>query len=203
MNQSEERIKEESMTAEEFVKPVKEPRIVLMEDGTTVNFGIRANVISAYDTEEKLITFKVITGDIIAWPITDIDNLTEAQVTVYLYGLLSKVKTNLAPVKVPDLAKVIRDNIATINSGRFLVRGAGVDEDFELSLNQQAYALVLIKYQNKVEWSNLSDPAVIVAIQTIWDSKSTSEKNTIRKNPYFKLEKATLEQAKYGNFVNI
>jgi len=195
-------------------------RIIELENGEKVNFGARANLLSSFDTETNEITFKVATGEVIVWNITKIAGLDTAPLTeqvknFVLYGLLAKIKTNLAPVKLQEevdgevvnsLAEAIQAQIAILNTGRFAVRGSG-DDSVELSLDQKAFATaafrepifataVLLATEETTGWADLDAEATINAVSTLWDSYDTSTRNAIRKNPYFRLYKATLELSK-------
>jgi len=198
----------------------KASRIIELENGEKVNFGARANLLSSFDTETNEITFKVATGEVIVWNIADIAGLDVAPLTeqvknFVLYGLLAKIKTNLAPVKLQEevdgkvvnsLAEAIQAQVAILNTGKFSVRGSG-DDSVELSLDQKAFAVaaskepvfataVSLTTDETAGWADLDAEATINAVSTLWDSYDTSTKNAIRKNAYFRLYKATLELAK-------
>ena len=205
----------------------KEAKIIELETGEKVNFGTRSNLLSSFDTEANTITFKVATGEVIVWDVTTIadlavDALNEWTKTVVLYGLLAKVRTNLAPVKLQDevtaedgsvtvvnsLAEAIRKQVAVLTSGKFSVRGSG-DDSVELSLDQKAFATAVVKQapfatavgltaEDTAGWADLDAEATINAVSNLWDSFETSVKNAVRRNPYFKVEKALLEIAAIG-----
>ena len=205
----------------------KEAKIIELETGEKVNFGTRSNLLSSFDTEANTITFKVATGEVIVWDVTTIadlavEALNEWTKTVVLYGLLAKVRTNLAPVKLQDevtaedgsvtvvnsLAEAIRKQVAVLTSGKFSVRGSG-DDSVELSLDQKAFATAVVKQapfatavgltaEDTAGWADLDAEATINAVSNLWDSFETSVKNAVRRNPYFKVEKALLEIAAIG-----
>lgn len=199
-------------------------KIIELENGEKVNFGTRSNVLSSFDIETNTITFKVATGEVIVWDVTTIadlmiDGLNEYTKTVILSGLLSKVKVSLAPVKLQEevtaedgtvsvvnsLAEAIRKQVAILTSGKFAVRGLG-DDSVELSLDQKAFATAAVKQapfatavglaaEDVAGWEDLDSEATINAVSNLWDSFEIPVKNAIRRNPYFKVEKALLEIA--------
>lgn len=202
----------------------KQAKIIELETGEKVNFGTRSNLLSSFDTEANTITFKVATGEVIVWDVTTIadlavEALNEWTKTVVLYGLLAKVRTNLAPVKLQEevtaedgsvtvvnsLAEAIRKQITILTSGKFSVRGSG-DDSVELSLDQKAFATAVVKQapfatavgltaEDHAGWDDLDSESTINAVSNLWDSFETSVKNAVRRNPYFKVEKALLEIA--------
>lgn len=197
----------------------KVSRIIELENGEKVNFGTRANLLTSFDTESNTITFKLATGEVIVWDVTgvpglDVASLTELAKTVVLYGLLAKIKSNLAPVKLQEevegkvvntLADAIHSQVAVINTGKFAVRGSG-DDSVELSLDQKAFATAVAKEpvfagavsltaEDTAGWADLDSDATINAVSTLWDSYDVSTRNAIRKNPYFRVHKAQLEIA--------
>jgi hypothetical protein len=211
----------------------KADRIVEMFDGSKANFGTRANLLTSIDTDTNEITFKVFTGQILVWKPFEKEHFTPVSVlpeiirTVVLYGLLNKVKSNIAPVKLTETVEVkneagevveiktvdalyeaILSNISTIDEGKFSIRGTGSDEEFELTLDQKAYAMMVINHpelfknkQGSLDWNekNLASTEIIADVQATWDAKDRSTKNTIRKNAYFTLEKNKLQMAAIEN----
>lgn len=204
---------------DQVVAVEKVERIAALENGEKVNFGARANLLSSFDTEANTITFKVFTGEVIVWDVTSIvglsvEGLTELTKTVVLYGLLAKVRTNLAPVKLTEekdgvvthtLANTIKELVSIISSGKFSTRGSG-DDSIELTLDQKAFATAAFKEvafatavslsaDDVAGWGDLDSDETIKAVSELWDSFDTSSKNAIRKNPYFRIAKAMIEIA--------
>jgi len=175
----------------------KVTNIVEMSDGTTVDFGKRGTLVTSINLDSATIVFKMVTGAVINWQVEGVENLSDFQKKVYLYGLLSKIKSAMAPVAKEDLECFINKQIETINSGTFLVRAFG-DTVGEVKLTdiQKAYAIAKSK-QNPdfIHWANVDDVNVISEVSTDWKAKSTQEKNVVRRNPYVQLELSILGTA--------
>jgi len=195
-------------------------RVVALENGEVVDFGVRANLITSFDTATNEVVFKLFSGEVIVWDASkieglEVDSLNELAKTIILYGLLAKIKTNLAAIKlyedgedgeqVHSLANNINGQIKTINSGRFNIR-ATASTVAGLTLDQRAFATAVSKHDKFAEavsvkpevaskWVDLEDEDVIAEIISVWDTYTVSNKNTIRKQPYFRLEKVNLELA--------
>ena len=194
-------------------------RVVTLDNGEVVDFGVRANLITSFDTATNEVVFKIFSGEVIIWDTTvikdlDIESFSEFAKTVVLYGLLAKIKTNLASVKLYDevdgkkvhsLANSISGQIAIINEGKFSIRATNAPVA-GLTLDQRAFATAVSKHAKfaeavsiepevAAEWKNLEDEEVILAVIALWDTYTVSTKNTIRKQPYFTLEKSTLQLA--------
>jgi hypothetical protein len=199
-------------------KAVKQVRILPMDDGSNVNFGARANLISTIDVDNLVISFKIALdpiGKVITWALGEVVNTdAEGNVTgkpfeavatfpenfkkIFLYGLMERVKSSLAPVKLADLPTAIAKQIEAINKGDFIIRSVeGEDGEVALTKLQKAYATVksnpLYVTVAKPEWANVDDAATIADVLNFWEGLSASDKNNIRKNPYVKLEQAKLE----------
>jgi hypothetical protein len=165
-------------------KPKKEVRIVTLDDGTQVNFGARANLLSSIDLESSTIIFKIVTGKVINWVITEMDNLTPFQKTVFMYGLLEKVKTSLAPVKLAKLEEAIAKQIAAVTKGDFNIRSINTVGEVALSDLQKAYALAFSKqYPDKAKWADIDDVATIAEVLEVWENKTPVQRNAIRRHP--------------------
>ena len=163
-----------------------------------VDFGVRANVLVHTDLETKTISFLLFNGSKVDWVIEGIDGFTPFQVQVYLYGLAAKVKSSLAPLKdLTEIEVAIAKQIASIDSGVFILR-SGKDAVLSLSDIQQAYAAVKSSTPEFAHWADTTNPEVIKEVLDRWETFSTSEKNSIRKNAYVKLALANIrvEQVK-------
>jgi len=191
-------------------------RVVTLENGEVVDFGVRANLITSFDTATNEVVFKLFSGEVIVWNTTKIEDLAVESLsdfakTVVLYGLLAKIKTNLASIKlyeevdgkqVHSLANNINDQIAIINTGKFSIRATATTVA-GLTLDQRAFATAVSKHAKfadavscaEVEWADLEDEGVIASVISLWDSYTVSQKNVIRKQPHFRLEKSLLELA--------
>ncbi len=184
-------------TVEEVIKPTKTPAVVrnvAMQDGSVVNFGARANLLTA--TDGNTLTFNFSDGKQIKWDVPFVEGLTEFQQTVYLYGIAAKIKSSLAPVKFDDLEAAINKQIAAINEGNFSLRVAG-EASTSLDNWAIAYAIVKAKEADFSHWvvngEFNSTPEVVTEVATRWAGFSISEKNGLRKHAYIKLEKAKLD----------
>ena len=216
--------------AEETTKVV---RTVKMKDGTEQVFRDRQNIKTSFDVETNAIVFMIFSGETITWyPLelpfyAEVSNASEEVRKVVLFGLLSKIKSNIAPVKLYETVEVevgknedgtpikeqktvnalyeaVVNNIKSIQEGKFSVRGSASDDDLELTIDQKAYAILVVKYsqffptkQGTLEWTldNLDETAIILDIQAAWDAKTKVQRNTIKKDAYFGAEKGMLLRA--------
>ena len=195
-------------------------RIVTLANGEVVDFGVRTNLLTTADAESGIILFKLFSGQVISWDVNQVTGLEYASASdlakqVIQYGLLAKIKTNLASVMLQATAEDgsitfplfdnITKQIATLNEGSFLTRSSGSNVS-ELSLEQKAFAnavtkhhkfaeLVSLKAEDVATWVDTNTSAVITAISSLWVSYDTSVKNAIRKNAFFRHEKSLLEIA--------
>lgn len=167
----------------ETAKPKKEVRIVTMEDGTQLNFGTRANLLSSIDLETNTLTFKLVSGKIINWILQGVEGLTDFQRTVFLYGILEKVKTSLAPIKLPKIEEAIAKQIVAIEKGEFNIRSLSGSGEVTLTELQAAYAIALSKQSKaKAHWVNTTDVVTIQEVLSVWEGKSPAQRNAIRRN---------------------
>ena len=166
------------------VKNEKVLNIVTMSDGTQANFGARAKVLSAIGLEDKQITFRVADGSIINWSPKELDNLTDFQLPVFLYGLLERVKSGLSSTKGLDkVAEVINKQIEAIDGGEFNIRAVSSTGAVELTLLQQAYAIAMSMVEGgNPNWANVQDTAVIEEVLAVWENKTAVERNAIRRH---------------------
>lgn len=184
------------MSEVEVVESTKVERLVTLEDGSVVNFGARANVLVHSDSETKVITFALSNGKKIVWTAPEVEGLTPFQVQVYLYGLAAKVKSSLAPLKdLADIEAAIEKQIASIDSGVFILKSNGREAVAKLTNLQKAYASVKATTEGFESWANVDAPEVIEEVLTRWAAFTVSERNSIRKNAYVKLALAPLEAA--------
>ena len=183
--------------AKKTEKVEKVTNIVEMQDGTKIDFGKRGTLHTSVDLPTNTISFKMVTGDIINWVVPGTEGLTDFQKKVYLYGILSKIKTAMAPVDLKELKKFIEKQMEAINNGIFIVRAFGdTVREVKLTDIQKAYAIAKSK-QNPdfIHWGNVEDTSVIEQVSQDWEAKSTSEKNADKRNPYVQLELATMHIA--------
>jgi len=194
-NVEEQTITEEEVGTVEEVLTAVPARLVTLEDGSVVDFGVRANVLVDIDQETQTITFSLSNGRKISWVISGVESLSPFQIQVYLYGLASKVKSSLARFK--DLVEVeatIHKQIESINSGIFILR-SGKEASLSLTNLQKAYAIVKSQEEAFASWVNVDSEEVIKEVLTRWETFDTSAKNSLRKNAYIKLEVSKLEVA--------
>lgn len=197
-----ETVEEVVETTETAPKVEKKQRVVTMKDGSQVNFGVRGNVISSVDTETSTLNFKVITGDTITFDASGIegqpvDALTEFQKQVYLHGLLAKVKSSLAPIKVEDLVTAITKQLESLAKAEFNVRGAGSEVVTGLTILEKAYAIAKsARSTEHAHWADLDDAKTVEEVQAYFATLTPGEKNKLRANAYVKLELAKLEMEK-------
>jgi hypothetical protein len=186
---------EEQVVEEVVAEEVVAQRIITMDNGKAVDFGKRANVLVDID-QEGIITFSLANGKSVVWKVSDLDNLTPFQVQVFLYGLASKVKSSLAPIKELDaIEAVINKQIESINNGTFYLK-VGKEAVAKLTNLQKAYAIVKASTDvDFADWTDLTKVEVIEDVVARWEAFTTSEKNSIRKNAYVKLELAKLDIA--------
>ncbi len=178
----------------EVVEAPKVERLVTLEDGSVVNFGARANVLVHSDNEAKVITFALSNGKKITWAAPEVEGLTPFQVQVYLYGLAAKVKSSLAPLKdLADIEKAIAKQIASIDSGVFILKSNGREAVAKLTNLQKAYALVKSATTGFESWEDVDAAEVITEVIERWEALTVSQRNSIRKNAYVKLELARLD----------
>jgi len=172
---------------------VEVPRVVKMENGSIVDFGKRANLLIAVDG--SVVDFSLSNGKVITWAVQGIEAFTDFQKAVFTYGLVEKIKSNLAKVKELDkLEEGIKEQIANFEAGNFYVR-ANSSSPVMLDNIQKAYALVKSQQEGFEHLANYDEPAVSREIQATWAELSRPAKNLIRKNVYVIIEKAKLDNA--------
>lgn len=172
---------------------MSDSRIVEMEDGSEVNFGKRANLLTSVDG--TTVSFKLFSGKIITWVVEGIDDLTDFQKVVYIFGLTEKVKSNIASVKdVTELEIAIHRQITSLSSGVFYTRGTSSNA-VVLDNLQKAWATVKSDQEGFEHFIDYAEPAVSREIATLWAEMSRPAKNLIRKNVYVVVEKAKLDLA--------
>ena len=185
----------ETTPAVEKVVPV---RVVIMEDGSQVNFGSRATLLSNTDVATGTIVFKLFTGKIISYVVEGIEAFSEFQKQVYLFGLQSKIRSALSNVK--DVEEEVLKQIAALKEGKFSVR-SGDASDVSLDNHLKAWATVMTgKYPNVVatphtNWTDLTDVTVINEVLSTWNALSPKEKIAARKNVYVVHERSLLDMA--------
>jgi hypothetical protein len=181
------------------------PRIVTMADGSEVNFGKKANVLTSVDEATNVLTFKLFTGKIISWVLPFVDGLSGFQKTIYINGLEAKVKSSLAPIKLPELEAAILKATGTLDQGIFTVRTSKVGS---LSVEQNAYRIVKSIEGGRhfdstlSHWAELT-PTVVQEVSAVWAGFDKSKRNAIRKDAYIRLEIAQLSAASAAEVVNI
>lgn len=167
-------------------KAKKAIRFVTMDDGTQANFGVRSNLLSAIDLEEGIITFKISTGKTITWAVKTLKDLTDFQKTVHLYGVMERVKSSLAPVKIDKLEEVITKQIEAIDNGEFNIRSLNTTGEIVLTDLQKAYGLTMSESPtstDKQHWKEIDKPEVVAEILQVWEGKTAVERGAIKRHP--------------------
>lgn len=203
---------EENTNVEATETPVKEvvSNIITMENGENIDFGKSGKVKASYDVATSTVTFKTVVGSIIDYVVDGLDNFSDFQKEVYLYGVMEKIKSTLAPTKVEDLVAKINKQIEEVKSGVFTTRT--MDSSVELDSFLQAFAMVnatgqvntstatfdvfpsaLKVPELRPHWINVKDPAVIKEVLEFWNSLSRTEKASERHNTFITTQKAFIE----------
>ena len=175
---------------------------IQMNDGTKATFSDKANVLSTYDADTATITFKVRTGEVITWVVEGIENLTDFQKKVFLFGLFRRIKSAVASTKeIADVPATIERQIASLKEGKFVVRGSDSDGG-KLDNFLKAFAMVMsgkfpdaVKESNvKPHWANYEDASVVDEVLSTWSSLDKSIKTALRRNPFIMAAKAELDK---------
>jgi hypothetical protein len=189
------------------VKEAKPDRIVTMKDGSVVNFGVRGNVISHADAETGILNFKTIEGDEVTFDTNGIEvegsnvaSLSPFIKQVFLFGILAKIRSSLAPAK-EKYVDVVNTQLRAIQSATFSTRTAseGVVGLTEL---ETAYAIAVSQRKpEKAHWANVTEASVVTEVKAYFDTLTVSEKAKLRQNAYVKLELAKIQLAKADELV--
>lgn len=186
----------------------KVPKVVTMEDGTSVNFGFRNNILSSFDVDTCVIQFKIITGQVVNWTpkivaaFTEVNNLPDYTVNalkkITLYGLLAKIKNTLATVKVEELATHINKQIADIDEGKFAIRSYKEEGVATLEPIHRAYAAVkaAVDPEHFGHWASLDSQEIIDEVVSTWEALPPSSKQINRRNSLIIMELAKLSTEK-------
>lgn len=191
--------KEVQETKETKVAPLA--RIVILEDGTQVNFGTRATLLSSFDVATATIVFKSFSGKIITYVVEGIEAFSDFQKQVYLFGLQTKIRGSLANAKGLEATDLeIQKQIDLLVDGKFSVR-SGEASEVALDNNLKAWATIQSgKYPSIVEepkahWADLGNVVVINEVLSAWNALSPKDKIAARKNAYVVYERAALDMA--------
>ena len=168
-----------------IVEQAVSSRVVTLTNGEKANFGARNNLLSGFDTESGVVTFKVFTGEVLEFDISKIETLgyegfTELAKTVVGYSYLNKIKNNLAPVKLQEevetkdaegnvtgtttvnsLAVAVQKEIDKLAKGDFPIRSVGGDEGVELTEDQKIFAIAAFKHGLFRKAVSLTDKQVV------------------------------------------
>jgi len=186
-------------SVEEVLAPVeaKKDRLVTMQDGSVKNFGVRANLLTNVDHETGLVTFDFFTGETISFNAFGIEGqtvetFTAFQKQVFVYGILAKIKTSLAPIKVDGLFTAVTKQLDAIAKAEFTTRGHA-EAEVGLSDLEKAYALAKVVQGDAPEYfSDLADQRTIEEVQAYFATLTTGGKNKLRNHPKVALELAKL-----------
>jgi hypothetical protein len=178
------------------VKP--EQRIIIMEDGTEANFGLRSIILFSKDLETNSLIFKLFSGKIIIFNVDGIDSFTEFQKQVYLHGLQAKIKSNIVTLKsIAAIEEELEKQISNLKAGKFSKAKKVNIPTLDNTL--RAWAIVKSgKYPDKVKdilssWIEYNNPEIVNEILTAWDSLTKKEKSAIKRNPFVQYEKELLD----------
>lgn len=151
--------------------------VVLMSNGEIVDFGTTGTVVSSYDIEAGIITFKVATGEVLVFQAQDLEYLSTHQREVLLYGLREKVKSTLAPIKLTvteaerasgkiNKAEKIALEFKAFSEGKFVTRSSD-NSTIELSDFLKAFAYVCATGQVLPSQESLPKPVLDQLLDTI------------------------------------
>ena len=203
----------ENIESVENVETVETVNIVELENGEKLDFGKNGTVFSSYDVDAGDITFKVATGEVITFNVSDVPENVLKEATIY--GLREKIKSTLAPIKLNtteeetlagklNKAEKIVQEITSLKAGEFVTRSA-VGGSATLDSFMKAFALVnaigAIKTDNnggmvpvpakgrlfaelKPEWANVNDSAVIASVLSTWDALDRKVKAAQKRNTF-------------------
>ena len=185
----------------EIVEAAKEQRIVTMQDGSVVNFGVRGNVLQTIDAEAGTLEIKVITGEKIT---VEFNSLPEnIKVAAALAGVYTRVKSGLTNTDEAEIAGKIQTAIDALLAGNWSSRGTSEDE-VELTEEMKYFAIaaasfdkfpfynaefapVVKKENGLLLWNDEVAQDIIEKISAIWDGFDRKQKNIVRKSQYFAL----------------
>jgi hypothetical protein len=181
-------------STEELVE-MKVSNIVTLENGEKANFGANGKVIASYDVASRTLTFRVVTGQVITYTLTDEEqaNLTDNQIEHILYARQEKVKSTLPPVKAVitdeereagklDVAAKIEQELKALAEGKFVTRAAS-GALVELDPWMKAWAIVnaygAVFLAGKIEDGNTNRfPVPFVE----WDNSSSLLSTDLKSN---------------------
>jgi len=205
---------EENTNVEVTETPIKAvvSNIVTMENGENIDFGKSGKIKASYDVATSTITFKTVVGSIINYVVDGLDNLSDFQKEVYLYGVMEKIKSTLAPTKIEDLEAKINKQIEEVKSGVFTTRT--MDSTVELSDFLKAFAIInatqrlftpmgyvdvampveaLKVTELQPHWVNVNNSEVIKEVSDFWTALPKGEKSAQRGNSFVKAQLSFIE----------
>jgi hypothetical protein len=195
----------------------KVSNIVELSNGERVNFGKNGKIVATYDVDSKVVTFKLVTGEILTLDISEIPENVLAEAAIY--GVREKIKATLAPTPAAELSSKISKEFEALKEGKFVTRSSDTGT-VELDDFMKAFALVnatgvvntgngvftvspntdkvsfIIAQPLKSHWVNVEDTAVISEVLAFWDALSTKEKTAQRKNTFIKTQASLLAALK-------
>jgi hypothetical protein len=150
-------------------KKAKVSNIVAFPDGN-IDFGANGKSVSYYDVPSRTLTFKVVTGEVIPYTLTEEEaaGLSDNVIEHILYARQEKIKSTLAPIKAVltpeeikdgklNVAMKIRKELAALAAGEFVTRSTAggnvaLDEWLQAWAIVNAYGAVFLA--GKVEEAN-------------------------------------------------
>jgi len=192
------------MTKETSVEKV--PFLVTMEDGSEVDFATsnpdkpRKSIIDI-DHATGDVVFKVFNGFIKKWSIPFLEALTpvegtvsaEAEFirTVYIEGILSKVRNSLSALKTgEELSAEIEKQTSALSQGKFSVRAPSTRAVTlnDMFIRAWAYAVSLKEPGKFGHWGAVSTNdvpnEVALEVLTAWKAYDPARKRELRNNDY-------------------
>lgn len=164
-------------TKPEITETIEAPNIVNMEDGSVVNFGTRAKLVSSQNIFENgfELIFSVLSGKVIKYRFTSETPISKLLAEMAAFGAASKAKSATAGAKdVTEIVSIINKKIEEFVNGSFVTRGASA-ASFVLSLQQEAYA--------DVEGLDKTKPEVVASVKDIFSKMETAERTAFMKRP--------------------
>lgn len=190
--------------------------IVELQNGETIDF--RGNtVLASYDVPSKIVTFKVVTGEVLTLNVNNVPEAVKEEAAIY--GLREKIKATLAPIKVvisEDEAKEGKLNkagkialeIKNLLEGNFVTRAqetgqVGLDSFMKAFATINAIGAIKIDNNGNVvpvptqarllpelkpTWANVTDPTVMQEVLSYWDSLDKDTKSAQKRNTSIKFQ---------------
>lgn len=166
------------------------PRVVKMEDGSEINFGKRAMMLSGtmYREDGKgfEIVFHVFSGKQFRFKVELETPLEQFYLEVLSFGLAQKAKNSCTAAKsADDIEKILQIKLQEYANKDFATRASG-ETSITLTQEQMAFA----------RWKNMDVDTIetIVNVRAYFAALSKEELQKLRKNPLIQFFKAQIQQ---------